>query len=400
MKTSLKLLNLSLAMCWICASVENVRAQDTPTSEPVVDPLEVLGKDIERAAAKRDVRSFTSYFDFDTLFRTITANMQLPPEVVGRVRRAFDDSTDGFVRSVIGSLDPGGDYRFLKIMQTDSGPRLLFRMNGVNGLNYHQLYIATNSVGDLRIADIDIMMTGELLSQTLQRLLEQAIFRAGRGNEVQASQMELAQGMSRMIKSISEQKGNDALDVYDTLSEKTRRMRIVQLTRLQAALLVSDNEFQKAMTEYTQLFKDDPTADLYLIDMYINRQQFDRANAAIDRLDAWVGNDPVLDVSRSNIALARGNVAQAKALAQRAAQREAGLMTAHQQLLVISLRERDHAETLRLMRVLENDFKLQFGDLPKIPEFAEFVKSDEYRQWRRGGRPEAPSATSKPAIRF
>ena len=90
----------------------------------------------------------------------------------------------------------------------------------------------------------------------------------------------------------------------------------------------------------------------------------------------------MLNLPRSNVALKRGDLAGARSLAEQAARREPTLCAAHQQLLVVALQANDHAETLRLLRLLRDQFKMSFPDLSKSPEFAEFIKTDEYRQWR------------------
>lgn len=401
MKTAFAVAVLGLvALCASAQDVPTTQAQNAPATEPVVDPLETLAKAIERAAAKRDAREYALYFDFDALFRNATTGINLTSATVNRVRRGFDDGAAGFVQTVMKSLEPGGDYRFMKIIRTDGGSRLLFRVSGAQGLNYHQLFIAPNALGDLRIVDIDIMASGETLSQTLQRILEQAMFQAGRSKDVQPSQAELAEGIVKMAQLIRQEKGNDALDVYDALSETTRQIRIVQLVRLQAALLVGEQDYALAREQYRSLFKDDPTADLFLLGDFMLRKHYDLAETAIDHLDRWVGGDPILDVSRSNVALARGDAEKAKSLATEAARREPQLVSANEQLLVIALRQKDYSETLRLMRVLRDDFKMEFGDLPGIPEFADFIKSREYREWLRVRPQQTPPATSRPAFRF
>jgi hypothetical protein len=287
-------------------------------------------------------------------------------------------------------------------VDSPTGPRLIFRISGPNGLNYHQLLIAPSPLGDLKIADIDIMVTNELLSRTLQRILEQALVQAGKGNSIKESRAQVTQFIGQMQKLLIDGKPSEAYSFYDMLPESVRAERAAQVIRIQAAVPLGEQQLNKAIDDYRTTFKDDPNVDLFLIRIFTMQNQFDRADDSIARLDRWAGGDPVLNLPRSNVALKRGDLARARALAEEAARREPTLCAAHQQLLVVALQTNDHAETLRLLRLLRDQFKMSFPDLSKSPEFAEFIKTDEYRQWRGAAPKSQPAAgsTTRPGFKF
>ena len=52
-------------------------------------------------------------------------------------------------------------------------------------------------------------------------------------------------------------------------------------------------------------------------------------------------------------------------------------------LVAVSLKEKAPLDTIRLLTALERDFNLQLQSLEGIPEYADFVKSQEYRDWMK-----------------
>lgn len=403
-----RILCLAIATgCLAALAAVAARAQEPalvdPSTLPVEDPVETLAKEIEQAVAMRSPKKYASYYDFDGLFRISTRLIDIAPGMTLRVRNAFDDACKGFVQNMVQSLDPGGDYRFLRIIPTDEGPRLLFRMTNSNGLNYHQLLIGRNSMGDIRIIDVDIMANGEMLSQIIQRILHQAVIRAGHADALPLPHREMMDQLAKMNKLLQEDKPREALEVYESMPEIARGDRLARLMRVHASVLIDDAERTKALDEYHASFKGDPTPELFMVNVLIERQEFDQAMEAINRLDQELGGDPYLDVFRSTVAMARGDVPLAKSLAQRAAEGAPQVSAAHNQLLVLSLREQDHVEALRLMRLLRDQFKMEFVDLNRIPEFAEFTKSPQYQEWIgvSSTRPTAPTTSpAGPKFRF
>ena len=116
--------------------------------------------------------------------------------------------------------------------------------------------------------------------------------------------------------------------------------------------------------------------------------EYDRALAAVDRLEKAVGGDPYLDVIRAGIHLAQGDAGAARRLARQAVDGDGTLPDGYWALVNVSLADKRFDETARLLDLLREQFQLEFGDLTQIPEYAEFVQSPEYRQW---AQPRTPS---------
>ena len=57
------------------------------------------------------------------------------------------------------------------------------------------------------------------------------------------------------------------------------------------------------------------------------------------------------------------------------------LATAHEYRLSVSIASDDHAETLRQLTALRDDFGYQFTDLTTVPEYKAFSDSPEFKTW-------------------
>ena len=137
------------------------------------------------------------------------------------------------------------------------------------------------------------------------------------------------------------------------------------------------------LEEFRQAHPKDPCLDLLLVDYYVLKKDFVRARESTDRLDKALGGDPYLDVLRDNLNVAAGDPKAARDLANRAINEEPGLVPAYLSLLDVSVQEKNFAESLDLLKMLDHKHKIKFGDLTTVPEYAGFVKSPQYQDWLR-----------------
>ena len=137
------------------------------------------------------------------------------------------------------------------------------------------------------------------------------------------------------------------------------------------------------LEEFRQAYPNDPCLDLLLVDYYVLKKDFVRARESTDRLDKAVGGDPYLDVLRANLNMVAGDLKAARELANRAIKEEPGLTSAYASLLGVSVEEKNYAESLDLLRMLDQTHKIRIGDLAGMPEYAGFIKSPQYQEWRK-----------------
>jgi len=277
---------------------------------------------------------------------------------------------------IVQRMGAHGAYRFLRLLQRDGSMRALFRLNGPTGLNYHELILIRKPDGQVRIADMYVMVSGELLSQTIRRTVKMAA-EESRGREMSAA-MQKARSMRTQL---AAGKAAAALATYQSLPQWLQNEKWVQMLRLEAAGKAGRKEYETAAEDFRRRFGDDPAADLSAAVVYDSQKQYDRALEAINRLDKRIGGDPYLDFMKGLTLAARGDTQQGTVLLNAALEREPTLYEAYEVLIKLAMRQNDPETAVRtLERAQRNGVPL---DAEKERDLAELVKTPEYVRWKQ-----------------
>jgi tetratricopeptide (TPR) repeat protein len=197
---------------------------------------------------------------------------------------------------ITASLSAKGTYSLVKHYEKDKVHHLLFRLYDDGMINYHD-YELIRTGGQPKVADIYIYMSGENLSETLKTLFVQF-----KDEFKESSKNETAGWIKRMpdIRSlITKGKHQEALEIYNSMPGKIKQGRIFQIVHVEICSGLSDEEYNKAITDYETLYPNEPNMQLLLIDGYILRKDYDKALNAVNELDKMIDKDPMLDFHRA-----------------------------------------------------------------------------------------------------
>ena len=243
--------------------------------------------------------------------------------------------------------------------------------------------------------DVYIHDRGELLSETVRRDILPFIEWNDRGvlgkivigkNDYVANTDKLIE-MRRMV---AEGRPREALEAYASLPAAMQGDKNLLLTRYEQARRLGGSAYQRALSELNSRLARDPCLDLVLLPHRINERQFNEVNRTLSRINDAVGGDPYLKVIRGNVArLHNDDVLGAKLLYREVVKDEPGMPYAYNALNQIALQERNHKETARLLGILEGKLGVSVGDLSAVEVYKDFVRSGEYREWKRN-RPSQP----------
>ena len=128
-------------------------------------------KHFERAVNQRDTDAIRDVLDVVALMDRVCEGLSVTP-----AQRSSFARTVGLSRASAPYLDTvstGGHIRFLRMREMDGRPRALYRLAGDDGLNYHDIELALTDQGRVRIVDVYVYDTGEMLSVALRRILVQ-----------------------------------------------------------------------------------------------------------------------------------------------------------------------------------------------------------------------------------
>jgi len=373
----------SLAICSL-ARAQAPAAQPESAAEISEQELIEFSQTIQTTIAQGDAEYLTDHLDIAAMAETVTDGIAAKDDV----RKGFTEGLTENAGSALGAelvrnAQSGGSYAFLRVIKQDDAHVPLFRMAGSNGLNYHKLYVHRRPAdGELAIYDIDVALTGERLTQTMRRMyIPLAIQSSGPPTPEGAEMLKAMELFGKMNAQRTEGEFKEALQTYSQIPAKHQLTKSVQVIRLACALNTSEAEYQKALTESAPLFKEDVSADLISVDVLLMQKKFDKAHAAVDRINQRVGGDPYLNVMHGGLYVSSEEYDKAKTSAAKALDQEPGLFSAVDLLLAVSLAEKDHAETARLLTLMAKEHGLQFGDLKNAQGFENFIQSPEYQTW-------------------
>lgn len=218
----------------------------------------------------------------------------------------------------------GGTYRFRRVVARGDGPRALFRLVGPDGLsNWHELVIRQQR-GAVRVVDIDIYVTGELVSTTIRTfsvlaqvgqkpsLLERLLGSSGKEAEA------LVEGVTEARRHQQAGRHQQALNRLRALPAEAQKAKLIAFLKVQSAQAMEESIYLAELDSYARLFPADPGQALMSIDAEIMRKRWDRALAAIATLEVRTGEDAQVECLRANVQQMAGQAELARLHGQRA----------------------------------------------------------------------------------
>jgi Flp pilus assembly protein TadD len=246
-------------------------------------------------------RSLDPLIDAEAL---VTASLQgtaFPPADVAAISKGL---TQKFASSLRLTLDGGGSYKLMANRVVRGTRRVKFRMLDKDGaLNYHD-YVVVTRAGRTRAVDIDVLITGEMLTETTRRaLLPLAVARNRTLLDRLAGKESAYITHTETIKKLSNAQVDPrgALAAYATLPEELKLDRNLMILRLQAAQNVDDTEYMAAMEAMRKTHPNDPSMNMMEVDYYFMRKMYRPAIEAVQRVEQVSGPDAHLNTLRASL---------------------------------------------------------------------------------------------------
>jgi hypothetical protein len=140
---------------------------------------EALVKAVEKAVAHQDVNAFNAIIDENRMVDRILAGLDLKQGFRNGFMQGMKEGggLSSLSNEIIGTVQNGGDYTFVRMVKHEEEVRPLFRLVLAEsaGINYHELVVSVDDSKQPRIADIHVHLSGEMLSQSIRRLVLPAV---------------------------------------------------------------------------------------------------------------------------------------------------------------------------------------------------------------------------------
>lgn len=399
---------LLLACLTVCFFVNGnlIAAVDQNLADPQVVPVQeelteadqlAFAAALEQAAIDGDSDAWHNLVDWERLIETVMSGDTSPS--LEKARATFKagfletlgkPTKDRLAEQIISYCEDGGSFKFLRLGRVDNQPIAVFRILLPNegGVNYHQYFLKRSEDGQVRAEDIYVFLTAERMSDTLRVFWRTVVAEASK--TFLDRLFKPADPLAQSIRSISEMRAmikdgqfEKAIEIYDKLPEKVQNEKIINLTRMQAAIQVSDDAYASSIEDYRQRFPGDAALDFLLIDGYFFKKDYEKMLDCIDRTSEHVGGDAWLLSMRAQTLAHLERFEQARDVAQEAIRLEPELQDVYWRAITVSLMGKDFDETVKLLNMVEQDLGLELADLTELHDYAEFVESPQYEAWMK-----------------
>ena len=334
-----------------------------------------------------DLTPFTTVFNGRAFMERVTAKPKdVPAELKQGFNKGFGEAFQGglgFIQQLVGQAS---SYELVEVREREGSTWALMRLVGLDGaLNYHDYLLQVQPDGTVKAVDVYILITGELLSESVSRFYLQAVA-AGQRNVLErlmareAALITHGPDLQAMIRHIKAGEHLKAFTLYHNLPPELKTEKFVMIMYIQAAQGVNDEAYLRAIEMVEEKYPRAAWVELLLVDAHIMRGDFKRAEASLDAMAAFT-NDPYLNIMRANIRVASGQAREGRDLAMACWEAEQ-FIDALWTVLGVDLQLQDHVATREHLLILEQHFPgLGIGDLKDVPEYAQFVASAEYAAW-------------------
>lgn len=299
--------------------------------------------------------------------------------------------TDGFMTStsqLVGEIanvsKRGGDYRFVHVLRRGGAPYVLFRINDPElGFNYHQLRLRKVN-GKVEADQFFTAVTGEEMSETLRNLLAPSVESMsvlGKLSGAQKTALENLKMQKNMKAAIERGQPTAALQIYQEMPDEVKKSKMSMLHRITATPVEDEEAYATAINEFLELFPDDASVGMVTLDSAVIKNDPELLLQGYDALQKWTGGDPFLSLMvAANLAI-MGRKEKAKELVSSIDVDSLGMSDGHDYRLTVALEIGDHAEVLKQLRILKDEYGYAIEDLRGVEGYEDFVNSEEFKQW-------------------
>ncbi len=360
--------------------------EGTPASEA---ETKEFAAQLEAAAAAKDRAKMHTLLAIEDLAVRCAQDIPLDARqkqgLLQGLRRGAQNNS--FANELLDEFGKGAKYQLLRVHTVDGRPRAMFRLiTSELGINYHDFILCRSPDGRLGLEDVYVVATGELLSQTLRRLLLPAAAEMNRGllAELRGTDKTFLNNLPRvksMIAAVQAGNAGEAIAIYRSLPPELRAHKVIALQYIQAAALLGDADYAAAIQEFRRLFPGDPALDLLSIDYFRLNKQFDEAVRCVRNVHAAVGGDPYLRSMEGTLLAEGGKFKEAREASEKAIAEAPKLEDLYWARIDIALRAKDHPDTLNWLKKVVEECDIAIADLTAEADYAEFVKSPQHAEW-------------------
>ncbi len=295
----------------------------------------------------------------------------------------------GLLDRLTSVVENNGAYSFLRVNKTESQWQLVYRLMYENeNFNYMLVILEPDDQGEAKIVDYFLWTVGNYFSEVMRPYPIAVAVKADPGFAKTLNQEDLLRvRYDKDVKQFTRDSINGnkekAREAYERLPEELQNQNALLMVRLSAAQAENlEDETIATLQKMLDLHPNEGWVSLMEYSIHLRKGETDEALKCLDRVDAAIGEDDYLNFYRAQIYLLKNDYEKANAFCDLAAAAEDDLMAPCWLKLSIALTADDHKGTLSALKYIDEVSDVDWDDLTTSPDYAEFVKSDQFPLWK------------------
>lgn len=379
---------------------KNITEQKTPTTPRLYKKdYENFASEIENYINKGNADFFNEHFKIEPIIKDITSRIKGPQDYEKGFTEGVKTSIDAG-KEIVSSLGKKGHYKLLKINILSNKVTALFRLVAEDGINYHEVELASDNDIDIFIKDFCIYRGGMPFSETLEKLYLSSLLDVKKEvsfAENTAREQLFLENLPKIseINELSQISGyKDAVEAIAALPLELQNDRMVQIMNLNLSYNVGEKTFAKAENQFRKAFDNDKILDFMMLDFAFLANDKNNILSRVDKLNRSLGNDPYLHTIKAEIYKSFEKKALVENLLEKAIDEEPNTEMLYWKYGRFLLDEKRHAEAVELFSFMQKKFDSDPSTVLAEAKYNDFWSSEEYRAWENST--EAPTAISTP----
>lgn len=274
-----------------------------------------LGYEIQNAIADGDLEKYMSYFDLETFMHSAIYSVNTPPSQEKFKRdfgKGIETKISDLPQKIINEVNNDGyydlvNYGFYSDTQTYY---ILCRLySPETGVNYHE-YSVSKKDSKLFFNDIYIYLSGESLSKTLNRMF---LYSLPKESLLDIFDDSTTKNMIKMAKAIQKYNTgdfNNAYKEFKAIDSEVAEDKFFLVLKTICASKVGIPEYKESIKNIMDIYPDDASLYLQLIDYHTLNENYDEAISLLNRLETETDDD-FLSLLKGNTELLRKNYPEA-----------------------------------------------------------------------------------------
>jgi hypothetical protein len=361
-----------------------------PTAAATDDEARALAAELEQAVRSRDRSRAVQAFALEVVAHRATSTIPMAADKAPEVFKLVPGraATHRLVELIVSEAGGPRGFKLVRVRPADGRHVATYRLLvGEMAAVYLDVVIARFASGRVGVEDVVLLHEGERVSEVVRlELLPAATLRdtglpARLGED---DQLFLAHSgkINDLYQAAGDARWKEVITLYEGLPAGLRERKAVWIKYARACARTGrDDQAEAALAGLRRRFPQDPAAEVLASDYYWSRQEYAASGRAGDALRAVVGDDAWLDAHRAAVLAKTGQLRAGRAAAERAVAADPDLRPAYFSRILVALQGDDHADTLTWLKLLQEKTGFHPGDLRRLPLYAAFIRSPEYREW-------------------